>query len=199
MTKTTPKDIAKVKADLRSSMIERRAALTETQRKEKAEKISKAFIGNMPLNRGDKIACYWPMPGEVDIKILIEILIEEGYMVCLPVTQGKDKPLIFRRYNKGDNLAKQMGLNVQGPSEFAPEITPNIVVVPLIAFDDKGYRLGFGGGYYDRTIEKLKKKSDIMFAGVGYAFQQVKNIPKEKHDERLDCIITEKGITISQT
>jgi 5-formyltetrahydrofolate cyclo-ligase len=101
-------------------------------------------------------------------------------------------PLIFREWRPGDVL-EDAPFGTRIPSDAAKELTPEIVIVPLLAFDSEGYRLGYGGGYYDRTLDLLRRKGDCIAVGFAYSGQEWAGVPRERHDERLDWIVTEDG------
>jgi len=183
--------IKETKRQMRENMIRARSRLTEKQRDGAARRVASAFIGNVPLDRNDRVACYWPTSGELDIKILMEILTEEGHICALPVVEDDDKPLIFRRWHRGMKLRRHPHFGIFEPDELSPEVIPKVIIVPLVAFDTRGYRLGFGAGLYDRTLAYYDEMTDIFTVGVGFAVQQVSTVPHEAHDQRLDCVITE--------
>ncbi len=179
-------------------MLRRRAALTEKQKRIATEKIIKSFIGNIPIEKYDKIAGYWPLSGEINIRLLLDILIENHNICCLPVVKEQNIPLTFRKYIKNMSLVTNNKYKTQEPPKSSPKITPTIIIVPLLAFDESGYRVGFGGGFYDRTLDSLRNVSSLMTVGVAYSFQQIASIPYEKHDQKLDCIITDEQIIICE-
>lgn len=192
MPKTISKEtIAQLKQKMREDMLRRRAALTEPEKNAAARAVISSFLGNAPIEPKDRIAGYWPVSGEIDIRMLMEILSEQGHVCCLPVVNKKNGPLEFRHWHKG--VAMKISLpGIYEPADDAPIVKPKIIIVPLVAFDAKGYRLGFGKGFYDKTIESMAKMKDMITIGVGYEFQKVAEVPKEKHDQKLDLVITEK-------
>lgn len=138
------------------------------------------------------VSAYWPMAGEMDCRLLLENLDEAGLVCALPVVIGKDQPLSFRRWQKGDVLVKDSyGLDNPVAGE---NISPKIVLAPLLAYDSHGHRLGQGGGFYDRTIAVLRQKGDLLVIGLAFAGQEVDRVPRDVYDEPLDAIATEKGI-----
>ena len=134
------------------------------------------------------IAGFWPLPGEIDIRSLLHALVERGHSVVLPVTPPRGHPLTFGRWRPGDVLvAERFGT-------FRPigdAMVPDTLLVPLLAFDAAGRRLGYGGGYYDRTLAALPGRNAI---GCAFAAQQVDCVIAEPHDIRLDLIATERGL-----
>ncbi len=139
------------------------------------------FLNHPEFKSAQTIAGYWPMAGEVDIRPLLAKLSR----CCLPVVVQKQAPLVFRRWQSGDNLVTGPH-QTNHPDEKAEVVVPDLVLVPLLAFDQQGGRLGFGGGYYDRTLSAL----DAIRLGVGYDEQEVDFVPMEPFDQRMDWIIT---------
>lgn len=190
------KTLEKQKSDLREAAITKRSSLSAIFKNNASKKITREFIANAPLKPSDRIACYWPISGEVDTKMLMEILLEQKYACALPKILGKDQPLEFKQYDKTTKLLINNKFKVYEPPKSATTISPTILVVPLLAFDSLGHRLGFGGGFYDRTIESLQKKAEIMTIGLAYSSQQVPSLPRNGTDQKLDCIITERRVWI---
>jgi 5-formyltetrahydrofolate cyclo-ligase len=139
------------------------------------------------------IGGFLPIGTEVDIRLALADLSRRGFEIALPDVVRKKTPLEFRCWEEGDHLeAGAYGTEV--PTIDAPKTNPSILLVPLLAFDKEGYRLGYGGGYYDRTIENLRKKGGVTTIGVAYSGQLVVKVPKGVFDQALDMIVTEKGI-----
>lgn len=123
----------------------------------------------------------------------MEALGERGVALALPVVTARDQPLIFRAWAPEVSLVRGP-YGIFEPSSEASEIEPDIVLVPLAAFDRAGHRIGYGGGYYDRTIQNLRKLKKITAIGVGFAVQEIAHVPSSGHDERLDLVLTEKDV-----
>jgi 5-formyltetrahydrofolate cyclo-ligase len=115
-----------------------------------------------------------------------------GARIALPVATHRDDPLIFRLYGEGDALEPD-AFGIPSPTAHAPQVLPDLVIAPVLAFDRKGGRLGQGAGHYDRTIANLRAIRPILVIGLAFAGQEVEEIPLEPHDERLDAILTENG------
>jgi 5-formyltetrahydrofolate cyclo-ligase len=137
------------------------------------------------------VSGYWPMGDEFDVRPLMTRLSERGHMCALPVVMGRGRALVFRRWRPGDRLVAA-GFGTCEPAEDAAETVPDIVLAPLLAFDDGGRRLGYGGGYYDRTLRALRERGPILAVGVGYEAQRVEAVPSGDDDEKLDWIVTEE-------
>ncbi|GBR04950.1 5-formyltetrahydrofolate cyclo-ligase [Acetobacter oeni] len=134
------------------------------------------------------IACVWPLAGEIDLRPLCASLHREGRTVCLPDTPKKGHPLIFRHWTP-TSLMLEGRFGTRHPD--GPAVTPDIVLVPMLAFDRRGYRLGYGGGYYDRTLAALPKARPVGYA---LSTQEKPAIPTGPHDIALPLIVTEHEI-----
>ena len=139
------------------------------------------------------LAGYWPIRGEVDIRILLKILESKLFKLCLPSIYKKDSPLIFRRWSYYHPLVPGK-LKTWEPWPDQRIVRPYILLVPLVAFDCNGNRLGYGGGYYDRTIQSLRASGELIAIGIGYEFQRVSFIPESMYDQKLDFVVTEKRV-----
>lgn len=137
------------------------------------------------------IAGYWPIGSELDVRPLLHALCAGGRDICLPVVTRKDAPLSFRRWRPDCVMAP----DAQGvPAPLAGEVMrPTLILVPLLAFTPNGARLGYGGGYYDRTLAALRSSGDVFACGVAYAGQEVRALPTDAHDAPLNGILTPDG------
>lgn len=165
--------------------------MTETERKNSAEEIVKQFLKHISLKNKVVVAGYWPMGSEADCRPLLQELIEKGCGCALPVIQAGDAILHFQRYERGNMLMPNQEHKFMQP-ETSEEAIPDIVLVPLVAFDRQGYRIGQGGGFYDRTLAYLRQRNNVLAAGIAFACQECGAIPHEAHDEQLDWVVTEK-------
>lgn len=136
---------------------------------------------------------YVALPGEADPSLLLEALRAAGHEIALPRVESKGAPLVFHLWRKGQPL-KPGAFNIPEPQADLPIAHPRILLVPLLAFDARGHRLGYGGGYYDRTLEALRAKGSVRAIGIAYSGQQIENVPDENHDHLLDMVVTEIGI-----
>ena len=142
------------------------------------------------------VALYWPVRGEISPLIVAQHLHVKGLALCLPVVIAPDEALRFRAWAPGDVLHKGR-YGIDAPSQKAPFVTPQTLLVPLLAFDREGNRLGTGGGYYDRTLEKLRQQNPETKAyGFAFAMQETALLPMQLHDQTLDGIITEKEVVL---
>jgi 5-formyltetrahydrofolate cyclo-ligase len=119
-------------------------------------------------------------------------LAEAGHGLSLPVMEGKGRPLIFRAWTPGDPLA-EVTWGIREPLPAAPVVEPDVVLVPLLAFDHAGHRLGYGGGFYDRTLERLRAAKPVVAIGLAYDEQRVDSVPHHDYDQRLDWVLTPSG------
>jgi len=173
---------------------ERRAAAERRARAfaefpDAAAALAAHFHESVPLPRAAVVSGYWPLPGELDIRPLMHQIHEAGHRIALPVVKAKGQPLLFRHWTPGTPLI-QGAFKVMTPPEGAPELDPQVLLVPLLAFDKTGYRLGYGGGFYDRTLALLQVPS----IGIAYAGQEAASLPHQAHDRTLDMVLTEQGI-----
>lgn len=181
-----------LKAALRKAALARRSALGEDARAAAAETV--AALGGEIVAR-EKPACaslFWSVKGEIDIGPLARKLVAAGVKLCLPVIERKAAPLVFRAWRPGDALVDRP-FGLKEPPEGVEEVEPDLLFVPLAAFDRAGGRVGYGGGFYDRTLEKLRAKKPALAIGLAFAVQEVEGVPVESHDERLDGVLTESG------
>ncbi|MBW3616404.1 MAG: 5-formyltetrahydrofolate cyclo-ligase [Proteobacteria bacterium] len=138
---------------------------------------------------------YMPVGGEIDPLPIAEALLERDTQLCLPVVVQLDAPLVFRAWRPGDALAPDL-LGALAPLPGARPIEPELVIAPLLAFDADGNRLGQGGGYFDRTIAELHRRTKAVIVGLAYAGQEVPSLPVEAHDRPLDAVLTERGFRL---
>jgi 5-formyltetrahydrofolate cyclo-ligase len=179
------------KATLRQEAFARRLAVQQADRADAAKMAADVFLDGVPLHENQIVALYWPIRDEIDCKPLLTRLMDSGQKIALPVVTGEDEPLELRLWEDGQPLYPS-GFGTLAPAETAPIVTPDIVVIPLLAFDKLGTRLGYGRGYYDRTLAAMGKKPLL----VGYAFsaQELDFIPRLDHDLPLDLLVTETGL-----
>jgi 5-formyltetrahydrofolate cyclo-ligase len=138
------------------------------------------------------VSAYLPTQTEFDPRPSMLALIGLGYRICVPVIEGKGLPLGFRIWTPGAALARG-AYGVETPVD-GEEATPDALLVPLLAYDRNGYRLGYGGGYYDRTIAAFRARRAIPAIGLAYSGQEVEAVPRESLDARLDALVTEAGV-----
>lgn len=152
--------------------------------------ISEHFFRSGLLHSNAIVAGYVPMRGEADPLPLMNRLREAGLSLALSRVAGKDRPLQFHLLRETDTpIRASFGMMEAAPDW--PSVVPDILLVPLLGFDKDGYRLGYGGGFYDRTLRSLRMGGTVLAVGLAYAGQEM-TLPHDDHDERLDWIVTEK-------
>jgi len=142
-------------------------------------------------HRGRVLSGYMPMRTEIDP--LPAMAAHQG-IVGVPVIIGKAKPLRFREWSPGARMVE--GAFRAMIPEDGVWVEPQVLIVPLLAFDARGYRLGYGGGFYDRTLEGLRARGPVLAVGFAFAAQEVAEVPTDATDQRLDAMVTEKGVTV---
>ena len=186
--------IALAKEKLRAEALARRREISAAARKSASARIAANFTARFQPRPGSVVAGYWPLPDEADIRALMSALADGGCEIALPVVLGPGEPLEFRKYVAGDDL-RDAAFGTKVPAPGQPVLRPDIVIVPMLAFDAQGYRLGFGKGYYDRTLARLRAPGAGVAAplAVGVAFDsgRLDAVPHDRFDQRLDWIVTE--------
>ncbi len=148
---------------------------------------------NFTISENDIVSGFIPIGSEIDPCNLMREIAKMGAKLCLPRINSDTNNIDFHEYKFGDQLEiGKMGL--QEPFANKQTLDPDIIFVPLLAFDENLYRLGYGGGYYDRAIAKLRQIKKIITIGIGFDEQKIDNVPIEPHDEKLDYILTEKKL-----
>lgn len=137
------------------------------------------------------IASFLPIQSEINTEPLMKALQDAGHPLVLPCLKRAQHPLEFRSYRVGDRL-KSGPYNTKEPLKTASIVEPDIVLLPMLAFSRDGYRLGYGGGFYDRTLQKLRAKKKIFACGLAYAAQEVPRVPMDQYDQKLDGVLTER-------
>lgn len=156
------------------------------------KQLADVFVRNVRLPANSIISSYCAFRDEMDPFPLTEALRAQGHKIALPIVVGKGQPLTFRLYEPGDALVTHAG--IQEPLMTAPVIEPDVMLIPLLAFDIMRNRLGYGGGFYDRTIADILSRKPVVTIGIAYACQQVPTVPAGPLDRRLDRIVTEVNV-----
>ena len=184
---------AQDKATVRSRARERRGAIPYAIRDKAGNQGAAHFIAMIPLAPNSIVSAFWPMDGEFDSLPLINALQQAGHQIALPVVLGVDQPLCFRRWRPGDAMTVS-AFGVSEPLASAPALQPDVVVTPFLAYNNEGFRLGYGGGYYDRTLRALRQAGPGLLAvGLGFAAQEMPALPIDDHDEPMDWLVNERG------
>jgi 5-formyltetrahydrofolate cyclo-ligase len=177
------------KADLRAAALAKRDALSHEQRAAAAQAITARGLP-VGVPRGAVVSGYWPIRNEIDPTPLLRRLAAEGAQLALPVIVGRDAPLVFRSWTADTQLLRGQ-LGIMEPSPQSAIVTPDILLVPLAAFDRAGHRIGYGAGHYDRSFAKLRTSKVILAIGLAFAAQEIPDVPASDHDARLDLVLTE--------
>jgi 5-formyltetrahydrofolate cyclo-ligase len=184
--------ITEEKAALRRASIATRDALSREERAAAAEAVAvRPFPVAVPA--GAVVSGFMPMKSEFNPLPLMRKLADAGARLALPVVAGRGKPLIMRAWAIGEALAAGVW-GIREPKPEAPEVAPDILLVPMLAFDRAGHRIGYGAGYYDMTIMALRAKKPVIAVGVAFAAQEIAMIPATPRDARLDLVLTEREV-----
>lgn len=146
-----------------------------------------AFLGRLPPHT--LVAGFASLPEELPLWPLLRRLDGEGMALALPVMVGKGQPLLFRAWRPGD-VTEPGVWGIAQPTADKPAVEPDVLLVPLLAFDANGWRLGYGGGFYDRTLKALRGRKGVVAVGIAYDEQRVDAVPHLPYDERLDWVLT---------
>ena len=183
---------SETKIELRKAALARREALAPDMRAAAAQTIAARGLP-MAVPAGAIVSGYSPMKSELNPVPLMRKLADAGAQLALPVVQGRGKPLLMRAWRFGAPLvAGVWGIREPGPD--APEVFPDIMLVPLAAFDRRGHRIGYGAGYYDMTIARIRAMKPVMAIGLAFAAQQIEAVPDTPFDARLDLVLTEREV-----
>jgi 5-formyltetrahydrofolate cyclo-ligase len=180
------------KQRLRRDALARRDALPVDARQMAAETIA---AREFPVAVAQQIIVsgFMPMRTEINPLPLMCKLAEAGATLALPVVAGRGKPLIMRAWRWGEPLAEGVW-GLRQPKPEAQEVEPDILVVPLLAFDRTGHRIGYGAGYYDMTIARLRARKTVTAIGIAFAAQEISTVPADARDEKLDLVLTEREV-----
>ncbi len=189
---TSPTDIEQTKAALRRQAVARRDALSADLRQAAGEAIA-ARQFPLAIAPGTIVSGFMPMKSEINPLPLLRRLADLGAALALPAVPGRGKPLIMRAWRWGEPLNSGVW-GIREPKPEAAEVDPDVLLVPLLLFDRKGYRLGYGGGYYDRTIAGLRARKTVVAVGIAFSAQEVSSVPITPRDSRLDLVLTEREV-----
>jgi 5-formyltetrahydrofolate cyclo-ligase len=184
--------VSTTKDALRRESVTRRDGLASDERKAAAEVIA-ARPFPVAITPGVIVSGFMPLKSEINPLPLMQKVNDAGAQLALPAIAGRGKPLIMRAWQFGTPLDRgQWG--IREPKADAPEVDPDILLVPLLAFDRKGFRIGYGAGYYDMTIHRLRGLKSVTAVGIAFAAQEVPDVPTTPRDERLDLVLTEREV-----
>ncbi|MET0312847.1 MAG: 5-formyltetrahydrofolate cyclo-ligase [Hansschlegelia sp.] len=191
-TASQPPEADLDKAALRKAALSARAALPEHVRLDAAAAIAALGAEIVARERPARVSAFVSVKSEIDTGPLMRRLADIGVPLCLPVIARKGAPLLFRAWRPGAPL-EDRPFGLKEPPQTAAEVEPDLLFVPLAAFDAAGRRLGYGGGFYDRTLEKLRADRPTLAIGLAFSAQEVPEVPVFGHDQPIDGILTEKG------
>ena len=192
MTMAMPDTISELKSVIRKDALMRRDALPAAERAKAAETIT-ARPFPVAITARTIVSGFMPLKTEINPLPLMRALADAGAQLALPAIAGRGEPLIMRAFAFGDALVSgQWG--IREPKADAGEVAPDILLVPLLAFDRSGHRIGYGAGYYDMTIAALRREKPVIASGIAFAAQEIGEVPVSPRDARLDLVLTEREI-----
>jgi 5-formyltetrahydrofolate cyclo-ligase len=184
--------VSQTKSDLRREMIALRDALPPDTRSAAAEAIAaRPFPLSIPA--GAIVSGFMPMKTEINLLPLMKKLADAGVQLALPVAGRRGQPLTMRAWTWGEPLASGVW-GIREPKPEAAQVDPDILLVPLLAFDRAGRRLGYGGGFYDLTLAQLRSRKAVIAVGLAYAAQEIASVPTTPRDATLDLVLTEREV-----
>ncbi len=192
VTQQSADELSWMKASQRASANRVRQKEHDLSQETASAKLASFGLDFLQVEQAAVVSGYHPYRTEIDVLPLMERLDGEGRKLCLPVVIENERPLEFRRWQPG-GATERGQLNIEVPLEGTDVVEPDVLLVPLLAFDDRGYRLGYGGGFYDRTLQLLRSKKPVIAVGVAFAAQEVGAVVRGFGDQALDWILTENG------
>lgn len=184
-------DVMRWRKAEREKLISARLAVTADERAGWAEAIARHIEARHDFENR-VVSFYWPFRGEPDLRPLMGIVLDRGGSCALPVVVGKAHPLVFRAWKPGEPLERGVW-NIPVPAAGAP-VVPDLVIAPVVGFDGDGFRLGYGGGFFDRTLAAMERKPVVL--GVGYELARIPTIFPQPHDIPMNAIVTQHGIVV---
>lgn len=190
LTETDPQ--AAAKKALRAEAKRRRAEAFAQHGREASRRLAAHGLDFINAGEGDCVSGFLAIGEEIDPAPLMANLHREGFRLALPRMQGKGQPLVMRTWSPDDALEETMW-GIREPLLTAAAVDPDVVLVPLLAFDATGFRIGYGGGFYDRTLARLRRRRPIIAVGLAYDELKVDAVPHSQYDEPLDWVLTPSG------
>jgi 5-formyltetrahydrofolate cyclo-ligase len=184
-------DKADPKALLRSEALVRRGKIEPPARVAFSRRLAEEGLRLARVWRPRSVSVFYPLRDEPDTLLLLTALADEGFATALPVVVGRGSALAFRLWRPGEPT-RAGAMSIREPVEDAPVVAPDLLFVPLACFDRRGHRIGYGAGYYDRTLSNLRAMKPVHAIGVAYGICEVAAVPYETHDQTLDAIVTEQ-------
>lgn len=191
---STSSDLKQWRALQRAELLGRRIAVPEARRRLWTQAITRRLLDDFPMLRGMVVGCYWPFKGEFDPRHAAHELRGAGARIALPVVVQKNAPLQFREWWPGAPMTKGVwDIPIPDATEL---LEPQALLIPPVGFDAAGYRLGYGGGFYDRTLAAMQPRP--LAIGVGYELSRMPTIRPQPYDIAMDFVVTETGVQASQ-
>lgn len=184
------RDVARWRKAERARLIAARLATSPGERREAADRVAAALDGLVDPRPGMVVSLYWPFRGELDLRGWMGRAVERGARAALPVVVARARPLVFREWRPGCRMARGVW-NIPEPAD-GEVLTPDVVLAPLVGFDPDGYRLGYGGGFFDRTLAAISPRARAI--GVGHGVEAIPTIYPQPHDIPMDAIVTGAGM-----
>lgn len=188
-------DVNRWRKKERERLIAARLAVPAETRAARSEAIAAGVLAEIGAPEGRIVSAYWPFRGEPDFRPLLAEIVARGGRTALPVVVEKGRPLEFHLWQAGEELGRGVW-NIPVPAAHRPCL-PDIVIAPVVGYDPACYRLGYGGGFFDRTLAAMAKKPRVI--GIGYSAARLSTIYPQMHDIPMDLIVTEAGILRPQT
>ena len=182
-------ELQNLKKEVRTRCMKNRRDWSDNVTTETCLDIAKNFLENYDV-KGKVVSGFLPIGSEIDVRPLLQMCLDAGAQICLPCVVENNAPLVFRTWHEGDDLVKE-SFGTRAPHPDKQELIPDVIITPMLAFDNKGYRLGYGGGFYDRTFAKLRALKDIVGIGVALDIQHIDTVPIGEYDMPQDMVITE--------
>ena len=192
MAGTAPPDIPAWRKEERRRLIAARMALPAVDRQGMDAAIRDRLAGLIGDPAGRIVSAYWPFRAEPDLRPLLRQLADAGARIALPVVVAKGRPLIFREWRPGAKLARGVW-NIPYPADGA-ELVPDICIAPVVGYDARCYRLGYGGGFFDRTLANIAASAECLPVGVGYTVQRIATIHPQVYDIAMQAVVTERAL-----
>ncbi len=180
------------KTQLRCDALARRDAMPGALRAEAAERVA-ARTFPVPVPQGACVSGFFPLRSEINPMPLLRRLADAGAKLALPVVVGRGHPLLFRAWAFGAPLGSGVW-GIREPLPDAPDVLPDVLIVPLAAFDRTGHRIGYGAGYYDLTLRRMRATKPVTAIGLAFAEQEIARVPATPRDAKLDLVLTEREV-----
>jgi 5-formyltetrahydrofolate cyclo-ligase len=185
--------VTQTKTDLRTDALSRRMQMPQAERAQASAEIARKIIEYLPLQAQTVIAGYWPIKAEVDVMYALKEMIRTGHRTALPVIVDFKQPLAFRLWTEKSPMTEgRYGIHQPDAARCGPAV-PDVILVPMLAFDARCQRLGYGSGFYDRTFDHLRALHHVTAVGVAFESQKVDEVPTGPLDYPMDVIITERN------